>query len=183
MKSLCVFIFLAIAAATAYGQRGACCATPPAAGNLTVLVFLAVDCPISQKYIPVLNAIQKKYENSPVRFEGLITGSVKARDLEKFSSEYAILFPLKTDKDLLCARQMSAEVTPEVFVFDDKCEIKYRGAIDNWFYDLGGYRKESTEDYLIDAVDALLKGNDPEVRTTKAIGCLIQAPVKKHGAH
>lgn len=182
MKSLCVFIALAIASASAYGQRDACCATP-AAGNFTVLVFLAVDCPISQKYIPVLNAIQKKYENSPVHFEGLVTGSVKARDVEKFSSDYAIQFPLKTDKDFLCARQMSAEVTPEVFVLDDQCAIKYRGAIDNWFYDLGGYRKESTEDYLIDALDALLKGNDPKVANTKAIGCFIQAPVKKHGAH
>ncbi len=182
MKSICVFVVLTFGIGTAYGQAQNCCARPEA-GSITVLIFLAVDCPVSQKYIPVLNSIQGRYKDLPVHFLGLIPGSLKKRDMDRFADEYAIRFPLKNDRDFICAREMAAEVTPEVFVLDDQCELKYRGAIDNWFYDLGSYRKESTEDYLTDAIDALLSGNGPAIARTKAVGCLIQHPVKNHGAH
>ncbi len=182
MKSVCISVILLLGLSTTYGQRQNCCA-PAEAGSITVLVFLAVDCPVSQKYIPVLNSIWNKYKGKPVHIIGLIPGSLKKRNMDSFADEYSIQFPLKNDRDFRCATEIAAEVTPEVFVFDDRCELKYRGAIDNWFYDLGSYRKESTEDYLTDAIDALLAGNNPGITSTKAVGCLIQHPVKSHGAH
>ena len=64
-------------------------------------------------------------------------------------------------------------------MFDKNLDLKYRGAIDNWFYELGGYRQDVTEDYLIDGIDAILAGSDPKKPSTLAVGCLIQMPRKR----
>jgi len=51
--------------------------------------------------------------------------------------------------------------------------------IDHWFYDLGSYRQQTTENYLKDALDAVLKGAEPILKKTDAIGCIIQKRVRK----
>lgn len=72
------------------------------------------------------------------------------------------------------ANSLKATVTPEVFLIDAAGQLQYQGAIDNWFYELGKYRLNTTEQYLIDALTALNNGEQPPVRQTEAIGCFIQ---------
>lgn len=143
--------------------------------KITVVVFIAIDCPISQKYIPELNAIQKRYHQD-VKIYSVIPGKIKKNVLEKFIKEYAIGFTVSPDKKYKLAKTLSASATPEVFVFDGNNSLKYHGAIDNWFYELGGYRNETTENYLVDSIESLLTGKEPKIETTKAIGCIIQIP-------
>lgn len=144
--------------------------------EVTVVVFLAVDCPISQKYIPTLNRIREKYKERGVRIHSIIPGKIKKRDLKEFTKNYRIAFAIEDDRKYESVKSLSANATPEVFVFDKARNLKYRGAIDNWFYELGEYRKEVTEDYLIDAIEALLSGEDPKIENTKALGCFIEVP-------
>lgn len=146
---------------------------------VTVVIFLSEDCPISQKYIPTLNTIQRKYHDNAVRIHAIIPGKIKRSELAKFKEEYEITFPITFDKNYRMVQLLSATTTPEVFMFDKKLDLKYRGAIDNWFYELGGYRQDVTEDYLIDSIDALLAGGEPKNPTTLAVGCLIQMPRKR----
>lgn len=144
--------------------------------DVTAIVFLAVDCPISQKYIPALNAIHEKYKQPKFKIHAVIPGKIKERDIANFKEEYGIAFNVSADRGYELVKALSANATPEVFVFNKELKLKYRGAIDNWFYELGGYRTEATEDYLINAVDALLAGGQPEIEKTKALGCTIQVP-------
>ena len=144
--------------------------------EVSVVVFLAVDCPISQKYIPALNRIQEKYKDRGVVIHSIIPGRIKKRDLREFTEDYHIAFAIGDDNKYEWVKALSANATPEVFVFDKGGTLKYRGAIDNWFYELGGYRKEATENYLTDAIEALLSGEDPKIRKTKALGCFIEVP-------
>ena len=146
---------------------------------VTVVIFLSEDCPISQKYIPALNTIQRKYDDNDVRIHAIIPGKIKKGELAKFKEEYGITFPITSDKKYLMVQLLSATTTPEAFMFDKNLDLKYRGAIDNWFYELGGYRQDVTEDYLIDGIDAILAGADPEKPSTLAVGCLIQIPRKR----
>jgi hypothetical protein len=141
-----------------------------------VIIFLAVDCPISQKYIPALNAIHERYGNRVVSIHSVIPGKIKKTDIAKFKDAYGIAFPISPDKRYGLVKKLSAQATPEVFVIDNEFNVKYRGAIDNWFYELGGYRKEATEHYLRDAIEALLAGEEPKIEKTKALGCFIQIP-------
>jgi hypothetical protein len=147
--------------------------------TITVIIFLSEDCPISQKYVPAINAIQRKYHDRGVRIHAIIPGKIKKSDLTRFKEEYAITFPITRDKKYRMVQLLSATTTPEVFMFDRNLDLKYRGAIDNWFYELGGYRQEVTEDYLIEAIDALLAGGQPDKANTLAVGCLIQIPNKR----
>ena len=144
-------------------------------GKITVLVFLATDCPISQKYVPVLNALQEKYAGEPLVVQAIVPSENK-RAVKRFRREYAIAFPIQTDKSFACVKATSAVATPEVFVFDAYKQLRYRGAINNWFYELGRYRQQATEHYLTDAVESLLAGTDVRVTSTTAIGCPIAIP-------
>ena len=158
----------------------------PKAGEISVVIFLAVDCPISQKYIPVLTSIHEKYKNSHVTLQSFVPGNASRRTVNTFRQEFEIPFYVNRDSEYECVKALAANVTPEVFVFDSSGDLRYRGAIDNWFYDLGEYRKEATEHYLTDAIDALISEEKPATVNTHAVGCPIQVPGKhttREGTH
>lgn len=72
--------------------------------------------------------------------------------------------------------QYGATRTPHVYLLNKKGDdliVEYIGAIDDNYKDTNAVK----EKYLANAVDALLNGEKPEVKETKAIGCSIK--VKK----
>jgi peroxiredoxin len=142
-------------------------------------IFLGIDCPISQKYLLRLKNIRKKYTALQLTMVGIIPEEKNNKELISFSEKYNITFPILTDKRLYITSWLNAEVTPEVFLFDSVGNKKYQGAIDNWYYELGHYRQGENENYLMDAIEAIINGADPKIKKTKAIGCLIQSSAKK----
>jgi hypothetical protein len=143
--------------------------------SLTVWVFLAVDCPISQKYMSELRRMDSVYAPQKLRVRGIVPGKVNPAEIKTFVEEYAVKFPVLTDRDFTRVRQFQATITPEVFLVNLQGEVVYQGAIDNWFFDLGKYRQRVTEHYLQNAIDAVLQGKMPPIRKTDAVGCIIQA--------
>lgn len=146
--------------------------------SLTAIVFLATDCPISQKYIGELKNIDSLFQ-AKVSVKGIIPGKVKQKEIDQFISEYQIDFPVVTDADYTLVKKYHATITPEVFLVNDRNHIYYQGAIDNWFFDLGKYRQHITEHYLIDAINAVLEGQSLVVKRTESVGCVIQYPSTK----
>src|SRR5689334_9045997 len=138
-----------------------------------VAVFLACDCPISQKYVPVLNEIYEKYRTYPaLEWSFIVPGRVSKREVKSFIDEYDVRFPLRRDRSSgKEVTSSNAEVTPQVVMRSD--HILYSGAIDNWFYELGQYRQVITEHYMTDALDQILAGGSPAIQQTKAVGCPI----------
>jgi len=145
---------------------------------LTAIVFLAVDCPISQKYTGELVQIDSIFD-AMVNVQGILPGNVKQEEVDQFKAEYNITFPLIVDRDFLWVKKYSATTTPEVFLVDRQGSLHYQGAIDNWFFDLGKYRQQITEHYLIDAIRAVLEGREPIISRTESVGCVIQQPSSK----
>jgi hypothetical protein len=137
-----------------------------------VVFFLGIDCPVSQQYISRLNQLVKKYPD--VRWRGYVPQNITQEQLDNFLAEYSVGFSLEKDKKLKAARRFDAKVMPEVFVLDVRGNTLYRGAIDNWFFDLGKHRTQTTEYYLENALESLLANTEPPVRKTEAIGCFIQ---------
>ena len=152
-------------------------AQSPAKPKVEVFVFLGSECPISQKYMSRLNDMATKYDAS-VKWNGIIAENVKVSVVKKFAQEYNAKFPIKKDDSFILVQKYGAEITPEVFLVVDG-KVRYKGAIDNWFYELGRYRTETTEHYLVNALDAILKGEDPILKETEPIGCLIEVPPSK----
>lgn len=144
-----------------------------------VKIFLGVDCPISQKYVMRLNELHARYPK--VQMEGIISGKVSEEQVNDFVKEYAISFPVVREPGYEAAKRYKAKVTPEAVLVRSEGKVIYQGAIDNWFYELGRYRRETTEHYLADAIDAALRGENPKVKKTEAIGCFLQVPAS--GSH
>jgi hypothetical protein len=141
--------------------------------NRSVIVFLGIDCPISQKYVSRLNQMFLHYGDT-IRWYGYVPQKISDTELATFIREYDVKFPLAIDRNLQSAKQFKASVTPEAFLFGDDGKIVYAGAIDNWFYELGKYRPAATEFYLEAALKAVLAHKNPTVSSTKAVGCFIQ---------
>ena len=59
--------------------------------------------------------------------------------------------------------------TPHIFVLDRDGIVRYRGAVD----DVTFRRREASQFFLRDVVEALLKGKVPELSETPAYGCTI----------
>jgi thiol-disulfide isomerase/thioredoxin len=144
-----------------------------------VLIFYTTECPICQKYVPILRGLADCFQT--VKFVVVFTKINTTTDFQDFIKNTPLsnldakngILPFLDKKNRL-ARQLKATATPEAFLFDAKGNVKYRGAIDNWFFALGKYREAATEHYLSDAVSSFLKNEKIRIEKTIPIGCLIE---------
>lgn len=150
-------------------------AHPTQPPGLTVHIFLSTECPISQQYIRELTSLQRQYSPLGIRFMTwfpLRTDS--PRTIRRFQAEYTLSIVGKPDLGARLARQLRVRVTPEVVVMQSNGQVRYQGAIDDWYVTLGKHRPEATQHYLRDALDALLIGRDVPMPRTDAVGCLVE---------
>ena len=147
---------------------------PPRPPSLTVYVFLNTECPISQQYVRTLSTLHKQYAVNATFVALFPSKTDSPRLVQQFRNEYGLSFAGKPDVKTTMARQLRAHVTPEVVVLDATGRVRYRGAIDNYFFDLGKHRPAATQHYLRDALNELLANEAVAVPETEAVGCLIE---------
>lgn len=140
-----------------------------------MIIFMGTDCPITQKYIARIKDIVERFGAS-TEFYGVFPAQFSLKDIKHFKKEYKISIHLLQDDKMKLTGFLGATVTPEAFLLNAVHELEYRGAIDNWFYELGRYTINTTEQYLVDALKAVEKGEKPPLSQTEAIGCFIQMP-------
>ena len=144
-----------------------------------VIIFYTTECPICQKYVPILRGLADCFPS--VKFVTVFTKINAATNFQDFVKNTPLsnlgskngISPF-WDKRNRLAHRLHATATPEAFLFDAKGHLKYRGAIDNWFFALGKYRETATENYLSDAIASLLKNEKIKIEKTTPIGCLIE---------
>lgn len=145
-----------------------------------IVTFTCNHCPYAVAYEDRIIALDKKYKaqgypviainpNNPEIAEDDSFEKMKVRAQEK-----GFTFPYLFDEGQKIYPQYGATKTPHMFVLEKTAEgnrVAYIGTIDD------NYEDESavTVRYVEDAVDALLKGEQPAVTETKAIGCSIKA--------
>jgi peroxiredoxin len=141
-----------------------------------VLVFVTVDCPITNSYVPELNRINAEYAPRGIEvFAVQGDASQNAENLRAYAKEYAYSFPLLLDPNLTMAKWTGATTMPEVAVLSPSGEVLYLGRIDDRYVDFGKQRPQAKQHDLRNALDALLSGKPvPEART-RALGCAISA--------
>lgn len=84
--------------------------------------------------------------------------------------EKSYMMPYVIDKNHQLADAFGARTTPHVYLFDANMNLVYKGAID----DNVDNPKEVKVHYLIDAMNAVAKGQAVVTGETKAIGCSIK---------
>ncbi|MCI0358416.1 MAG: redoxin domain-containing protein [Planctomycetaceae bacterium] len=143
-----------------------------------VLAFLGTECPVARQYLPRLAQMHADLGKQGVQFLGIYSNTgVSAFDMAMHALDEDIPYPVFIDVDHRLADLLSVKVTPEVVVLDRKLERHYQGAIDNQFQ-RGGRRPAASENYLADALGALLAGKSAERSYVPASGCPLehQAP-------
>jgi hypothetical protein len=150
----------------------------PLAGNpsatATVLVFVATDCPISNRYAPELRRLSDRYAPQGVVFRLVYPTARESLDaIRDHAREYALPFAAYHDPRHAVAARAKATVTPEAAVFTRAGELVYHGRIDDRAVDFGETRLEPTRRDLEEAIDAALAGRAPAETFAPAIGCAI----------
>ncbi|HZK80214.1 MAG TPA: redoxin domain-containing protein [Humisphaera sp.] len=139
-----------------------------------VIIFIAVDCPISNGYAPEINRLCKQYESKGLLFYlAYPDGDLTPADAKKHAADYGYTCPALLDRKRELAHRLGATVTPEAVVVDRDGQVAYRGRIDDLYVALGKRRFEATTHDLRMALDAIVAGKPVPTPRTTAIGCAI----------
>jgi peroxiredoxin len=138
--------------------------------NGTVLLFIAVQCPVSNAYNERMEKLAQDYKARGINVIG-INSNVKedAAAVKAHAAEHKFTFTILKDPDNKIADKLGASVTPEAYFLDPNNKLLYHGRIDN----ARNVEQLETSD-LRNALDAALAGKAIEKTEAKAFGCTIK---------
>lgn len=143
---------------------------PSATAKTTVATTFDPECPVCKDAREEIKRISNLY--SDVEFYLIL---VHPNERVKASArEYVEGLRCQLVLDNGVTKLLGAKVMPEAFVFNDKGEVVYSGAIDDYFYKLGRRRAKITHRYVEDAIKALAEGKKPVTARVEPIGCYIE---------
>ena len=143
-----------------------------AGGKATVVVFLSFDCPVSNSYVAVLNALSRDAAGRGVKLVGVVPGDEPLDAVRKHAAGFELAFPLVADPNLTAADALKVTTVPSAVVLDATRQVRYRGRIDDGFAARLKPKPVTSHD-LTAALDAVLDGRPVAAPETAAIGCPI----------
>ena len=142
----------------------------------SVLVFVAADCPISNRYAPELERLERAFAPRGVSFFLVYTEpSIDAATARRHTTDFHLTFPALLDREHTLVRHTGVEVTPEAAVLSREGEVLYRGRIDDRWVEIGTRRPRATRHDLEAALEAVLAGEPPPPAPGRAVGCYIES--------
>lgn len=136
---------------------------------VTVLIFLSSECPVSNEYVPRLNALARDYAGR-VNLIGVNSNRNESpAQARQHAAEYQLAFSVYKDPNNKLADLLGITVTPQVVVLDGQQKLRYRGRID----DSQRIARVTRADLRL-ALDAVLAERPVESPETKAFGCTIR---------
>ena len=143
-------------------------------GRVLVIVFVGTSCPVGDLYLPRLIELSKQYEFRGVDFLAINSNeSDTGEDVADYARRMQATIPILKDANNRVADQLLAERTCEALVIDERCVLRYRGAIDDQ-YGLGSRKDQPRHHFLIDALEDVLVGRPVSVEMTPVVGCPIE---------
>jgi len=138
--------------------------------NGTVLIFIAVQCPVSNAYNERMEKLAQDYKARGISVIGINSNVAEtAAAVKAHASSKNLTFTVLKDPGNKIADQLGAKVTPEAYFLDAGNKLVYRGRIDN---SRNGDQISATE--LRDALDAVLSGKPVTKSEASAFGCSIK---------
>ncbi len=147
-------------------------------GKLTVVAFIAVECPVSNAYNDRMSALFKDYSGR-VNFIFVNSNSTESPDdVRRHMRDAGFPFvPLK-DPNNVVADKFGASKTPEIYVIDNANVVRYHGPIDD-----SQNPARIKNQHLRATLDALLEGKPVPNAEVSAFGCTIKKVRKATGSH
>src|SRR6266700_1059682 len=136
----------------------------------TVLIFIAVQCPISNAYNERMEKLAQDYKPRGINVIGINANNTEPADAVKaHAAEKHLTFPILKDPGNKIADRLGATRTPEAYFLDANNRLLYHGRIDN---NKDESQIESRD--LREALDAALAGKPIQKTTATAFGCTIK---------
>jgi hypothetical protein len=142
-------------------------------GKVVVLIFVRVDCPISNRYSPTIQRIARENAGRVAFWLVYPDRSESAEQIRKHEREFGYDLPALRDVQRSLVTESRVQITPEAAVFDADRKLIYHGRIDNLFEDFGRARPAATTHELEDAMRAALGGKEVANASVPAVGCYI----------
>ncbi|SRR6266403_4154456 len=142
-------------------------------GKVVVLVFVRTDCPISNRYAPLLQEMSVKYGGEAAFWLVFPDKNESPENIRSYLQEFSYKLPALRDTGHSLVKKSGARVTPEVAVFNLKRELVYHGRIDDLYREFGKARRAATTHELADAIEAASKGVAPPSTAAEGVGCFI----------
>ena len=140
----------------------------------TVLVFVASDCPISNRYAPEIRRIHDEFAARGVATWLVYPNAADTPEkVRRHLADFGHPAPALRDPRHVLVRRAGATRTPEAALFAADGSLVYLGRIDDSFVAFGKMRPEPTVHDLREALAATLSGERAPLSTTQAIGCTI----------
>jgi peroxiredoxin len=138
--------------------------------NGTVLLFIAVQCPVSNAYNERMEKLAADYKAKGIAVVGINSNVAEdAAAVKAHASEHKLSFPILKDPGNKIADRLGAAVTPEAYFLDANNKLIYHGRIDN---SRNAAQVETSD--LRNALDSALAGKAVEKTEAKAFGCSIK---------
>jgi glutathione peroxidase-family protein len=141
------------------------------------LIVTCNHCPTAQAYWNRIFKLSKSYEEDSLCIVAINPNDATKYPQDSLENMQRFLrnksredFVYLHDEEQEVTKKLGAERTPEVFLFNAKRELVYRGAIDD------AWENENmvTQAYLEDAIEYCLDGLDIDYPEISAVGCTVK---------
>src|SRR5882672_4433799 len=138
--------------------------------NGVVLIFIAVQCPVSNGYNERMEKLAQDYKARGISVVGINANSTEsASDVKDHAAKNNLTFPILKDNGNKIADLLGATRTPEAYFLDATNKLIYHGRIDS-----RRVQSQVVSSELRDALVATLSGNAVAKTTDDAFGCSIK---------
>ena len=143
--------------------------------NGLVVAFECNHCPYVVASVLRMNSLAKYCFDNGIGFVGINSNDSSVYETDSFEhmvkrAEKGMPYPYLHDEDQSVATEYGAKRTPEFFFFNKDKSLTYKGRMD----DSPKNPTEVTSTDLLDAINAVLAGNKPEINATESIGCSVK---------
>jgi len=145
-----------------------------------LVIFTCNTCPYSIAYEDRIIALDKKYKTKGVPVIAINPNDPNLQPadgvtyMKKRATEKGFTFPYLIDKGQEIFPQYGATKTPHVYLLEKTKKgniVRYIGTIDDNYSNASAVKTK----YVENAIDAMLKGEQISITTTRAIGCSIKS--------
>ncbi len=138
--------------------------------NGAVLIFISVQCPVSNGYNERMEKLANDYKAKGVNVIGINSNATEPISAVKaHAADKHFTFAVLKDDGNKIADRFGATRTPEVYVIDASGKLVYHGRIDN-----AKDMSQVSSSELREALDATLAGKPVAKTTANAFGCSIK---------
>jgi hypothetical protein len=143
------------------------------ANRVVVLLFVRTDCPISNRYAPLLQKLGEEFRGKAEFWLVYPDRAESSSQIKTHLRDYHYSIAALRDTDHALVRRAQATITPEAAVFDSSGRLLYHGRIDNWYEDFGRSRPAATTHELEDAITSAIAAKPVHPDHANAVGCYI----------